>query len=163
MKKKFFYKKGIGLIEVLIATFIFTIILGGLIVASNIYLSGARDNLYSTKAAYLAEEGIEAVKIIRDADWTNISSLLNGTDYYLYFDSGLSIWKATTTPSFIDLQYERKINLNAVNRDFEGRIVQSGGVQDDRTKKLTVSISWQGKKGMITKSITTYITDFISD
>src|ERR1035437_1304931 len=96
-------QKGSGLVEILVAVFVFSIVLSSLITASNMYLSGASDNLKSAKAAYLAQEGIEALKIIRDTNWTTISALTDNANYYLYFDTSSTTnntWKATSTMSY---------------------------------------------------------------
>ncbi len=156
-------KKGSGIVEIIIAISIFTVILGTLITASNLYLSGAAENLKSTKGAYLAEEGIEAIKIIRDSNWSNISALNDNVNYYLYFDTSSStsnIWKATTTTSNIDL-FVRTFKLNPVYRDANGRIISNGGALDQNTKKVTVDISWKTKNATTTKNLSTYITNII--
>ena len=158
------FKKGSGLVEILVAVFIFTIILGSLITASNAYLSGAGANLISTKGAYLAEEGIEAVKTIRDSGWTNINALSNDTNYYLYFDTSSStdnIWEATTTANVTDSNFIRTFVLNSVSRDTNGRITQNGGTLDSKTKQLTVSVSWISNNSTTTKSLSTYITKIL--
>ncbi len=158
------FKKGSGLVEILVAVFIFTIVLGSLITASNMYLSGAEDNLKSAKGAYIAQEGIEAVKIIRDADWNTISALSDNTNYYLYFDTSSStnnIWKATSTASSVDSIFTRIFKVNAVYRDSNGRIVSSGGTLDSDTEEVTVSVSWKSKNSTTTKTISTYITNII--
>lgn len=160
MSKK--YKKGSGLVEILVAIFIFTLILGSLINASNMYLSSAIDSLESTKASYLAEEGIEAIKTIRDNNWNNISSLSNDTDYYLYFDTSSStknIWVSTTTSYFVDSIYDRRFRLGSVYRDANGRIVSSGGSLDPDTKIVTVSIIFTSRNSTTTKTLSTYITN----
>ena len=118
----------------------------------------------SAKGAYLAEEGIEAVKIIRDTGWSNITNLTDNTNYYLYFDTSSStnnIWKATSTASLVDSIFTRIFTLNPVYRDTDGRVVQSGGTLDLHTKKITVSISWKSKIATTTKSLSTYIADIL--
>lgn len=156
------FNKGSGMVEIVVAVFIFSVVLGSLITVSNMYLSGAGDNLQSAKAAYIAEEGVEAVKIIRDNNWAMINSLANYTDYYLYFDTSSStnnIWKSTSTASILDSIFTRTFRLDPVNRDSNGRIVSSGGTLDQSTKKLSVSVSWQSKDSVIVKSLSTYITN----
>jgi prepilin-type N-terminal cleavage/methylation domain-containing protein len=158
------FKKGFGLVEIIVAVFVFSIVLGSLISASNMYISGAEENLKSTKGAYLAEEGIEAVKITRDANWANISALSNNTNYYLYFDTSSStnnIWKATSTASLIDSIFTRTFKLEAVYRDSDGRITLSGGILDPNSKKVSVSISWPSKSTTTTKVLSTYIADIL--
>ena len=157
-------QKGSGLVEILVAVFIFSIILGVLINASSSYFSGAGVNLLSTKAAYLAEEGIEAAKTIRDSNWNNISALLDNTNYYLYFDTASStnnIWKATTTASIIDNNFIRTFKVNSVYRDANGRIISSGGSLSTTTEKLTVSVSWVSNNSTTTKSLSTYIANIL--
>ncbi|MDD4803790.1 MAG: hypothetical protein PHN69_01320 [Candidatus Pacebacteria bacterium] len=160
-KEKLNIKKGIGLVEVLVAVFIFTIILSSLILISNMYLSGAGDNLKLTQAAYLAEEGVEAVKVIRDNSWTNISDITPGQSHYLYFSTASSTWQATTTIIHTD-DFIRSFILEEVKRNIDGDISDSGDI-DLKTKKLTVSVSWFGKTGETTKSLKTYITDIVGE
>jgi len=159
---KNFLQKGSGLVEILVAVFIFSIILGSLVTASNMYLSGAGDSLKYAKGAYLAQEGIEAVKTIRDNNWNNISVLADNTDYFLYFDTSSStnnIWKTTSISSFTDSFFLRRFRLNSVNRDSNGRIVSGGGTSDLNTKKITVYVSWPSKTGTTTKTLSTYVTN----
>jgi Tfp pilus assembly protein PilV len=154
-------KKGIGLVEILIAIFIFTVVLLSLITVSNLYLSGADANLSLVKSAYLAEEGVEAVKTIRDSGWANISALSTTTVYYFYFNPTSSIWQATTTKTYGSIDsFVRSFTLGSVNRtnDTYHRISASG-VSDPNTKLLTVSVSWQNQGATTTKSISTYITN----
>lgn len=156
------FKKGIGLVEVLVAVFIFTIILSSLILVSNMYLSGAGDNLKFTQAAYLAEEGIEAVKIVRDNDWNNISNISTNQNYYLSFDVASSSWKALNGKGQVD-GFSRWFVLEDVKRDSTNKDISNIGDIDPKTKKLTVYISWLGKGGVTTKNISTYITDIVSE
>ena len=156
-------KKGMGLVEVLVAVFIFTIILSSLVLVSNMYLSGAGDNLRLTQAAYLAEEGIEAVKTIRDKSWLDIFNLNVEQIYYLNFNTASSTWQATTTEEYID-NFSRSFILKGVVRDGDGDILDSGTPNlNDKTRKLIVSISWLGKTGIVTKTLKTYITDIVGE
>lgn len=149
----------------LVAIFIFSVILVSLVRATNMYLSESGDNLKSAKAAYFAEEGIEAIKTIRDASWTNITTLSTSTTYYLTFNTSSStnyVWNTTTTATSTD-GFTRKIIISNVNRDSTGHIVSNGGTIDVNTKLITVSISWLAKSGTTTKSLSTYITNIIGD
>ncbi|MFA5934902.1 MAG: hypothetical protein WC827_03405 [Candidatus Paceibacterota bacterium] len=155
-------KKGIGLVEVLVAIFIFTIVLSSLILVSNMYLSGAGDSIKLTQASYIAEEGIEAVKTIRDDNWTKISDITSGQAYYLYFNTASSTWQATTTKIYTD-SFLRSFVLNNAVRNSITKDISDSGVEDPKTKKLTVSVSWYGKAGTTTKSLETYITDVVGE
>lgn len=150
--------KGLSLVEVVIATSIIVAAFLSLVAVYNIYLSRTKINIQNLKAVYLAEEGIEAVKYLRDQSWsTNIVTLNTSTNYYFAFENGY--WKATTTNTFIDNTYERKFILQNVNRDVTDDIVSNGGTVDSGTRLLTVSVSWFYKGATTTKSIATYVTD----
>lgn len=153
---------GYSLVEILVAVFIFSLILGSLINMSSIYLSGAGNSLKSTKGAYLALEGIEAVKIIRDTDWATISTLSTNTDYYLFWDSSSSTWKSTLTATTTDLIFTRTFRLSPVYRNIDGDSTTTqalGYTTDENSKKVTVSVSWWAKNSTTTKSLSTYITN----
>lgn len=61
------YKKGIGLVEIIVAVFVLTVVLGALITVNNLYLKSSSLNIKMTKGAYLASEAVEAIKTIRDS------------------------------------------------------------------------------------------------
>lgn len=154
-----------SLVEILVAMFVFSVVLGALITASNMYLSRSGDNLKSAKAAYFAEEGIEAMKTIRDVSWTNITSLSTTTTYYLNFNTASStnyVWNTSASPTSTD-GFTREITLAGVNRDATGHIVSSGGTYDANTRLVTVSIAWIAKSGTTTKSLATYLTNIIGN
>lgn len=160
MKNKHF-KKGVGLVEVLVAVFIFTVILSSLILISNLYLLGATDSLKNTQAAYLAEEGIEALKTIRDNSWDNISSIPIDTEKYLSFSTASSSWQISDSEDLVSI-FSRSFIINSVNRDSDGDISLSG-TDDPNTKKINITVSWNGKNGVITKNLVTYITNITGD
>lgn len=158
------FKKGSGLVEILVAIFVFTVILSSLIFVSSAYLSGSADSLKSAKGAYLAQEGIEVVKIMRDYSWTNISGLSTSTTYYIYWNTSSSTnntWATTTTYTTTDSVFTRTLKFDSVSRDANGRIVASGGKLDVNSRKVTVSISWKAKTDMTTKTLSTYITNLL--
>ncbi len=163
MIKKYKYKKGMSLVEILVAVFIFSIILGVLITINNFYLSNSSKNIKLVKATYLAEEGMEAVRIIRDTNWSKISSLTSGAPYFIDFDIASSTWVSTTTENSID-SYTRWFVLTDVMRDnTTKRIVESGGTVDPYTKLVNVYISWQDKGNTVVKSMSSYISNIITE
>lgn len=153
------YKKnGLTLVEVLVAVSIILVFLTALIGAYNIYLRLAFTNSDTAKAAYLSEEGLEAVKLLRDSSWTtNISSLSTTASYYLIFSSGQ--WNATTTQVFVDNKFDRKFTAGDVFRDSSSDIVTSGGTLDPSTRLVTVSVSWFSHGATTTKTMSTYLTN----
>jgi|688.fasta_scaffold1647452_1 hypothetical protein len=156
------YKKGIGLVEVIVAVFILTIVLSSLFTINNLYLKSSLGNIKSTKGAYLASEAVEAVKTIRDSGWSNIVNIANNTDYYLYFNNETSVWVATSSIQAID-GFSRKFKINNVYRDASGDISNAGTV-DPNTKKLETFVSWHASSGQIVeKSLITYISNIFED
>ncbi|MBU3925875.1 prepilin-type N-terminal cleavage/methylation domain-containing protein [Patescibacteria group bacterium] len=154
--RKLQFKKGFGLIEIVVSTSIISVAFLGLMSVANLSLKVLQKSSNNIKAGFLMEEGVEAIKIIRDDGWNNISSLSNGVNYYFDFD-GIS-WTATTTSSYIDDIFERKFILNNVERDANDDIVVSGA-NDPNTKKITIYVSWKENNGITTQSFSTYITN----
>ena len=149
-------QNGFGIAEIVVAVAIIALSIFGLLTVASVSLKTLRNNTTNIQAAFLLEEGVEAVKILRDSGWiANIVPLNAGTNYYLTFN-GVT-WKATTTNIFIDNFYERKFVLSNVNRNGNDDIVASGTL-DLNTKKITVSVSWLSQTGTTTKNISTYMT-----
>lgn len=151
-------KSGITLVEVLIAAAIILIFLLALFGAHNLFLKAAFSSGEVIKASTLAEEGLEAIRFLRNSSWNaNIEQLLLDTDYFLTFTAGT--WSTSTSYTLIDNIYERKIRLSAVYRDANSDIVASGGTVDPNARLVISSVSWLYKGATTTRSISTYITD----
>lgn len=133
---------GVGLIEIVIAVFIISVSLFAVIQLSVFALKATADRNDKAKAAVFAQEGMEAVRNIRDGSWTNnIATLTFGATYYLT-TSG-SQWALTlTNPGVLDGKFTRTIVLDNVSRDINSNIVTAGGTNDAATKKATVTVSW---------------------
>lgn len=150
-------QKGFGVLEIVIGIAILSFSLLGLFMVSHISLKIIDDDTGNIQAGFLLEEGLEAVKVLRDSGWdANIKTLNAGSNYYLTFNG--STWQSTTTNTYIDNVFERKFILENVNRDINDDISVSG-TPDQDTKKVTVYVSWLGRNSTTTKSISTYITN----
>ena len=149
--------KGFGLIEIIIGSAILTVSLIAISTYFQKSLQLSQDSGKTVQAGFLLEEGVEVVKFFRDTSWVNISGLTAGTSYYLQFDG--TKWATTSSNVFVDGIFERKFVVDNVSRDANDDIVSSGGTNDADTKKATVSVSWLGRNGTTTKSISTYITN----
>lgn len=150
-------QKGFFLIEVVIGTAILgsTIVFLLGLVQNTVEIS--QKTLERTQASYLLEEGVEATKTIRDDAWSNISSLLDNTVYYLSWNG--TRWSFSTTASTID-SFTRTVTFDSVSRDINDDIVFSGGSYDDsRTRKATVNVSWQNFFGSESESLTFFLSD----
>lgn len=161
MKKENF-KKGMMLAEILVAVFIFSITLSVLININNFYLTSVSSSLKSVKAAYLAEEGMEAVRIIRDTDFSHFINLNERENYYLHFiNSASSTWEATSSISSKNTDgIDRWFVLDSTRREYN-KITTSTGDIDLNTKKVTVYVSWDDRGNINTKSFSTYLTKII--
>lgn len=147
---------GFGLVEVVVGVALLTIAFLSLATTYNFYLVRTLANESTVKASFLLEEGMEAIKVIRDNGWTtNIASLSTGQIYSLVFYNGA--WVSTTTAEVID-GFTRSFLLSSVYRDGNSDIADSGTL-DSNAKKATMTVSWFDAGTTTTKSISTYITN----
>ena len=154
------FKKGFGIIEIVIATTIISIAFLIMMSTASMSLKFSEKSVVRLKADFLLEEGVEAVKIIRDNDWTtNIASLSVGTDYFLEFNG--AIWVVSVNNILIEGVFERKFVVNDVYRDANDDI-SSYGVLDPNTKKITVYVSWSEDGSTVTRSISFYILNIFN-
>lgn len=154
-------ERGVGMLEIVIAVAIISAAFFSVLQISTFTLKVMQDRNDKAKALAYAQEGIEAVRNMRDGGWTaNISGLTFGSIYYLA-TSG-SQWALTgTNPGALDGKFARTIVLANVSRDINDNIVTTGGTDDPKTKKATVIVSW----GSPAKSVqlVTYITDILKN
>src|SRR3989344_140757 len=92
--------RGFSMVEAVIAIAIAGSFIVVLAAVNTIYIKISLSQSYKIQAAFLAEEGLEAMRFGRDENWAaNILPLSNGVDYYLAF-TGTS-WQATLTPTYV--------------------------------------------------------------
>jgi len=160
--KRAFRKKGFVLVEALVTAAILSFVLAGTIGGFLLSLQRSFENGAAVQATFLAEEGIEALHVMRDNGWdANIAPLASGSTIYLEFDG--TTWQATTTNSYIDGIFERVITITEVRRDSAHDIVESGGTVDPGTKKIVSSVSWLAGRGTTTKELSAYLTNIFSN
>jgi Tfp pilus assembly protein PilV len=148
--------KGVGILEVVIGVAVLSVSMMGLLYTYRLHLKAAFANIETIKAAFLLEEGVEAVRVMRDISWSSgISPLAASTTYYLAFDG--SVWKSTTTPQYID-GYLRSFAVYNVYRDGNDDIATSGTL-DSYTKKVTVFLAWPSGTATATEQLSTYLTN----
>lgn len=155
-------KHGFGLAEIIVAAAIISGSLYALLLVSQNFLNLSRQTTHHVKAEYLLEEGLEAIRVIRDRGWTDeIVPLETVTTYYLDFD-GIT-WQASTTASSIDNFYTRTFTVEDVYRDANDDIASSGTLDSD-TRKFNLSVFWTNQRGTTTaKRVSTYYTNFFND
>jgi prepilin-type N-terminal cleavage/methylation domain-containing protein len=160
-------QNGFSLVEVVVASAIILMVTTGIMTTYNLYLKAATGNTETIQAALLLEEGVEAVKLLRDSGWTaNIASLSTTTSYYLSWDSANSLWTATTSVNIIDSQFTRTFTLQEAYRDASSNLVSSlggGATVDSGTRELTVTIGWEDHGTPVSKTLSTYISNIFSN
>ena len=157
--KKSIRNSGFMVIEILIAASIITVsILAAMtITQKSVYVS--RQAFHTTQAAFLLEEGVEAVRIARDNAWSNISSLILNTNYYLTFSG--NTWTLSQTTNTIGI-FTRVVSIANVKRDNITKDISATGTDDLGTKLVTVTVSC-GEGGVtIVKTLQFYITNIFS-
>jgi len=155
-------KKGFSLVEIVIVVSIFLVILIPFVGLLNLLGRSAVANTAKVQATFLEEEGLEAVRLLRDSSWgANIGSQISGAYFFLAFD-GVN-WTATTSNVYVDNMFERKVQVSDVYRNTNQDIVSSGGFLDSNTKKITVSVSWFDRGATTTRSLSTYITNLFNN
>lgn len=102
------YKKGVNLVEIIMATTVFSIVVFTFVTAlsygmESIVFAGDRN-----KATFLAEEGLEAVRNIKDSDFDNLSDGTYGVD-----DDG-SVWSLSGS-SDVNGEFVRELTLSALS------------------------------------------------
>lgn len=113
-------------------------------------------------AIYLAQEGIEAVRSLRNKSWdTNIITLNEAITYYPILAGGE--WTlSTTNPGPIDGVYSRTVVVDKVFRNGLDDI-DTAGSEDTNTKKLQVKIAWNEPAGSKEIIVETYLTNFLDN
>jgi Tfp pilus assembly protein PilV len=155
-RKTIFFKKGFFLIEVVVATAVIATVLVALLGAITKSVQVSALALQKTQAAYLLDEGAEAVKFLRNGSWDSIANLEDGAQYYLLWNG--NAWTLTQTPQSVD-SFARSITVASVYRDVTGDIVETGGTLDAGTRKVLISVSWQSAAGAVTETLPLYIAD----
>lgn len=154
-------KKGFSLVEAVIAVALTASFILSLSYVNSFYARTALGHARQIQASFLAEEGVEAARFMRDESWSSkINALLNGTPYYLYFSG--SNWEATTT-AINPTGFERKLTFEQVMRDSNSNIVPSGGTADSGSRLVTTTVSWQERGETISKTLSIYLTDLYSN
>lgn len=146
-------QKGFGVVEIVVSAAIITIVLLGLVAAFHGALKISTETGKKIQANFLAEEGMEAVRIMRDTDWNNIGRLSTTTSYRFAFTG--SAWATSTAPALVGGVFDRTFIVRDVYRDGAGKIAASGAY-DPETKKVTVTVGWLKAGATTTVSLATY-------
>jgi hypothetical protein len=114
-------------------------------------------NLRYIKAELIAEEGIEAIRLIKSGGFEKITALTPGGKYY--FSLATSSWGVTTTPEVIDGMYYRSFTPYQVMRNASDDIVSTGGTIDPSTFRFQVRVDWNWRNATNTAIYESYMTN----
>jgi prepilin-type N-terminal cleavage/methylation domain-containing protein len=164
--KKIKKKAGFSLVEVLIASAMISLTAFALIASTTKGLELSDRALNQVQANNLIEEGIEAVKTIRDTNWSTISDLQNSVNYYLYFDTSSKTWNllplGTEEDSIMDDIFYRTISFSPVERDANTDDIVASGAVDIKGKSVKVEVKWLYKEEWINRHIVFYLFDIFN-
>ncbi len=156
--------RGFGMVEIVIGSAILATTMLGISSLFQVTLKASRTTQSVLQASYLLEEGIEAVKILRDAGYANnILTLSTTWPTYLAWNSITSRWVATSVNTFIDAKYERVLTVADVKRDDVTHDISVLGNYTPDTKQITMTVSWSEGGATSSRSISTYITNFFNN
>lgn len=149
--------KAFSLIEILLAIFLFTLFSVTVVYLSIDTASRATQVEVKNEALLYAEEGLEAVRNIRDRDYLDLASGTHGLSF------ANDTWTLGTAPETIDVYYQRSVLIEDVYRDGNGDIATTGTL-DLETKKVTATVTWDWK-GVLPKtiSLSTYLSNWTGD
>lgn len=156
--------RGFSLIEILIAASIIGVGCAGILAAFSAYSRAAGSVVPQTQAVLLAEEGLEAVMMLRDSAWSaNMGSMTVGTRYYLSWNVASNAWATSTASVAIDGIFYRTVTLQPVYRDGNDQIVALGGTLDNNSRLATVAVSWRGRNATSTVTLQEYVSNIFNN
>ncbi len=145
LNKKFKEEKGFTLLELLITIFIIAVGLIGAYIAAQYPLSQISVSINRLTAAYLAQEGIEIVRNVRDTNWLEGQNWKNE----LLCDSCQADYTSTTISQSYNDEAFLKLEANGFYNNSSGsptRFKREIEVEDagDRVKVI-VTVRWSEK------------------
>ncbi len=157
--------KGSLTVEVLIVASIMATSFLAITTVAQKSIQVSRQSLHILQASFLLEEGAEAVRSVRDDLWTNISSLLTTTTYYLNFNTTSSKWGLSTTANTSGI-FTREVTIAPVYRDNTSYNILASQCNptttcflDSETKLIKITASWPegGNPLPIKKEVSFYL------
>ncbi|HEY4497967.1 MAG TPA: type II secretion system protein [Candidatus Paceibacterota bacterium] len=155
-------RRGFGVLEILVASAVISTAFVSLFFVFVLSQRAVFRASEKVRANFIAEEGLEVMRHLRDRSWgAHLAGLTADTNYYLAFDAENSAWGITASnPGLIDGVFDRTVRVTPVMRDVgSDDVVESGGVVDPDTWKVAVVVSWSSNP----VSAETYINDMFDN
>ncbi len=140
MQRRKCIQHGIGMIEIMVAVVVIGLGLVGVVSLFSYSLRIQNNERQRVRAAVYLEEGMEAVRAMRNESWAGIP--VPGI-YYLQLSGGA--WSLTASnPGLIDGIYTRRIIVIPAYRAGGNLLDQGagGGVVDPDSVKIRVEVTW---------------------
>jgi prepilin-type N-terminal cleavage/methylation domain-containing protein len=134
-------QSGVSLIEVMMAMAIISSLVIAIGWSITTYVDARSALLNDVKNVYLAEEGYEIIRALRDDDWNTIDALTVGDTHYL--DVSTSTIAIGGGPEVIDGEFYRSFVLTEVYRDSNDDVTASttpGALVDTEILEVKVSV-----------------------
>ncbi len=161
MIKDYKKQKGIGMVEVIVGLAVIAVTFWAFFELARYNLKIQEQSRLKIEALSLATEAMEATRSVRDEDWTNIDSLVLGTQYYPTISTNK--WAlSSTNPGSINGIYDRWITIEKVFRDGNDDIA-AAGIEDSETRKITVIVEWNDHETIRDITLTSYLTSWTID
>jgi len=168
MKPKTYHEKfknrGFTIIEVAVSIFILAVAIIGIYSAFSIVIVLALDNSDRFIASYLAQEGMEIIRNIRDADW--IAGNYWGTSFpdecfdngcevdYTTVSGGINSWPSVGKGNYLYIDNNGFYSYNTISENptkFKRKIkIEEDYVGIDKSiMKVSVEVTWDKKATML--------------
>lgn len=163
-------KKGFTLLEVILAITILTMAVGGAFILIQQTLVGSSLSQSKLTAAYLAQEGVEIVRNIRDSNWLKAISWTAGLDN--------GDWEADYNDSALDYYYStgRYLYINGVDGfycyldtpdegDIQTKFKRKITLQEtaDDTLEVQVEVNWEERGRAHNFKVINYLYNWYGD
>lgn len=155
-------KKGISLIEILVAVSIIAVTLTSLLGLASFSLKTTMLVKKTNQASNIAQEMMEQIRNLRDGTGWNVDGigiLTAGINYYIKKVGDPAKWQALSGTETV-YGFTKKAVFENVMRDGSDNIVEAGGINDADTRKVTVTVSWQERGRTHSTELITYLTNW---
>lgn len=139
-------QRGVGLVEAIVVISIASVAFAALLSSAVFFLRGGLSSADRAQALYLLEEGVEAVRFLRDQGYSiHITPLIGSGTLYLTPTTGG--FEATSTSALELGQYTRSFTLTRVYRRVSDNDIVPSTSSDPKaidpdTALLSVTVSW---------------------
>lgn len=150
-------EEGVGMIDILVSVMIIAIAFWGFSQIALLGVKVQRGAEQRESAAYLSQEALEVVRLLRDSSWSaNIAPLTAGVPYFPVV-SGTAWVLSVADPGLVNNMYTRRVTFERVYRDDASDNISPTGTEDVNSRKVTVEVIWDNKE----YKLVTYLTNFL--